>query len=689
MEESDFLLEIGTEELPPHALVPLSEALCGALEKAFRDAGLTCASLQPFATPRRLAVLTRDLALGQPEKAVERKGPALSAAFDENGEPTKAAQGFASSCGVSVAQLERLQTDKGQWLVHRATDPGQWTIDLLPDIVRRAVTSLPIPKRMRWGEGNAIFVRPVHWLVALLGAEVVDIELFETRTDHSTMGHRFHCPEPLTLQQAGDYENTLLRSGWVIPDFDQRRASIREQIARQADALGGTVASDPGLLDEITALVEWPVALSGRFEKRFLALPDEVLIATLKDHQRYFPVYHADGGLLPAFVTVANLRSRSPALVERGNERVVRPRLEDALFFWEQDQKRPLHDLAGDLGRVLFQKGLGSLADKAERVESLADAIARATATSLALLPRTARLAKADLLTDMVGEFPELQGTMGRYYALAAGESQELATALEEQYHPRFAQDDLPTTPLGRILSIADRLDTLSGIYALGKKPTGEKDPFGLRRAALGVLRISIEGGVDLDLEPLVETGLKLQPVPSDTEQHRELLDFFAHRLKAYYAAHSVPVEIHNSIASIQTTRPLDFQKRLDAVREFLALPESHQLAAAHKRIRNILRQSEQQPADSISSALLQNDSEQDLYRQLIEITEKNENLIQSRDYVSALKFLARLGRPVDWFFDSVRVMDENMDLRRNRLALLSQLDRLCRSVADLSCLPG
>lgn len=689
MEHADFLLEIGTEELPPRSLQALSQALSRNLEAGLIESRLKFTSLRAFASPRRLAVYVAELARHQSTQQVEKRGPSVSVAFDENGRPTKAAVGFARSCGVTVDELERLSTDKGEWLVYRSTDPGGPAPQLLPELVASATAALPIAKRMRWGCSEAAFVRPVHWLVALHGSDIVPMELFGIEAGRSTRGHRFHHPQAIRLRQARDYERTLADTGHVIADFKRRQSLIREQVETCARNLGGRVRMDPALLEEVTALVEWPVALSGHFERRFLSLPDEVLIATLEGHQRYFPVHDNDGALLPAFITVANIESRDPETVRHGNERVVRPRLADALFFWEQDRRRPLSELAAELSRVLFQKGLGTLADKTARLQALARRIAEPAGARPEIAAHAAALAKADLLTDMVGEFPELQGVMGRHYALASGEQPEVASALEEQYLPRYAGDRLPETPSGRTLALADRLDTLCGIFALGRKPTGEKDPFALRRAALGVLRILIEGEVDLDLAPLVARGLESQPISAADSVSDDLLEFFLERLRAYYAGQPVTVEVFNSVASVQSTRPLDFQRRLDAVKHFLTLPESQRLAAAHKRVRNILRQAGQKVNAEVSPALFQDTQEKRLHTALLQLEAKHAELMQTADYGAALVALAEIDGPINDFFDSVMVMAEDASLRANRLSLLERLNALCCSVVDISCLPG
>jgi glycyl-tRNA synthetase beta chain len=560
-EKRDFLVEIGTEELPPKALRTLELAFAGDMAAGLAKAGLQHAQLRSFASPRRLAVLVRRLAAHQPEQKIERRGPPVSAAFDAEGLPTRAAQAFAASCKASVEELQRREEAKGTFLYYLGVRPGAPAVELLPALVQSALDGLPIPRRMRWGAGEAQFVRPVHWITMLYGKEVVPATLLGTAAGDLTRGHRFHAPRPLRLTSPSAYERVLRDRGHVVADFEARRALVHQRVAAIAESLGGRALMSDALLDEVTALVEWPVPLAGRFEERFLSLPREVLISTLEDHQRYFPVEGADGHLLPCFIAVANIESREPAKVIEGNERVVRPRLADAAFFWEQDRKQPLAARVKGLDKVTFQAKLGSLGDKARRVGTLAVEIAQARSRTspsscagpVAYAQRAAELCKCDLLTAMVGEFPELQGIMGTYYALADGEEPEVASAIGEHYQPRGAGDDLPRTETGTTLALADKLDTLAGIFAIGEKPTGAKDPFGLRRAAIGVIRILIEKQLDLEVAPMLDRAMNL--VLEDIEKPRgtappqprptapghaarlaaEVYDYVLERLRAYY----------------------------------------------------------------------------------------------------------------------------------------------------------
>ena len=684
----DLLFELGTEELPPLALARLGADLGDLVCAGLDELGLQHGAVQRYASPRRLAVLVESVAERQPDQTIERRGPSLSVAFDADGRPTKAAEGFARSCGVAVGALDRLASDKGEWLLYRATAQGAATFELLPELLCEAVRALPVPKRMRWGDSEESFVRPVHWIVALFGDQVIDMELFGVRSGRRTRGHRFHCPGPLELDQPKDYASRLAEEGYVVTDIGERRARVERQVTEQGAAAGGVALTGEELLDEVTALVEWPVALAGSFDSRYLSLPREVLTATLEGHQRYFPVAGDDGKLLAAFITVANLESRSPQEVRAGNERVVHPRLADALFFWEQDRKRSLEAYVPGLEHVAFQHRLGSLADKTRRIESLGAWLCEAAGASAQHVARAARLCKADLLTAMVYEFTELQGTMGKHYALAGGEDAEVAQALEDQYRPRHAGDDLPASATGCVLALADRADTIAGIFAIDQRPSGEKDPFGLRRAALGLVRILIEREIDLDLYALVVRALALQPVDSENAGLAEdVYAFVIERLRSHYLAAGVPVEVFAAVAATRTTRPLDLARRLEGVRQFLRLPEAAQLTAAHKRVRNILKQVH--GGDSVDTDALQQEAERALYERVAALESRVAVLIERADYAQALAALAGLQAPVDRFFEEVMVMSDDARVRSNRLALLRRLDRLCRTAADLSCLPG
>jgi glycyl-tRNA synthetase beta chain len=689
----DFLVEIGTEELPPKSLLALATAFADGVAKGLAEAGLSHKAVEKFATPRRVAVRVRKLAQRQPDRAIERRGPPLKAAFDAQGAPTQAALAFAKSCGVDVGALERLETPKGAWLVHRGTEAGAGTMSLLPGIVQASLDGLPIARRMRWGAGEAQFVRPVHWVLMLFGREVVPCTILDVPSGDLTYGHRFMAPKPIRVGSPASYVATLHKRGRVLADIHERRETIRQGVIAAATRLGGNAVISEDLLDEVTALVEWPVPLAGRFDERFLELPAEVPIATMQDHQRYFPVRDARGGLMPWFVTVANIESRDPAQIVAGNERVVRPRLSDAAFFYATDRRQRLDARCEGLRRVTFQTQLGSLHDKSGRVRALAQSIAAAIGGDGRLADRAAELAKCDLITSMVGEFPELQGLMGRYYAQHDGEHAEVCEALREQYLPRFAGDELPATKTGMAVAIADKLDTIAGIYATGQKPTGTRDPFGLRRAALGLLRTSIERGLDLDLQSLIGQALAALPFAAPENCARDVYDYVIERLRAYYveggAGFDVTAEMFDAVLATRPASPLDFDARLRALAGFLRLPEAQSLAAANKRIANILRKATEAVGDRVDAERLVDPAEQILGEQVEAVARLVEPRFVARDYTAALQSLAVLRNAVDGFFDSVMVMADDAALRANRLALLKRMQGLFMHVADLSRLPG
>jgi glycyl-tRNA synthetase beta chain len=687
---ADFLFELGTEELPPKALRKLSLALGEGIENGLRDAGLPHGSTHSYATPRRLAVTIEDLPIRTPDRINERRGPALKAAFDADGQPTKAALGFARSCDVRLEELETLETDKGSWLVFRATELGKPTRDLLPAIVERALSALPIPKRMRWADFGSEFVRPVHWLILLFDGEVVDTEILSVRSGQHTYGHRFHNPSRLFVADPRAYAPLLESEGFVNPDWELRREAIRAQVIETAASqCRGHALIDEHLLDEVAGLVEWPVALTGRFDERFLEIPAEVLISSMQDHQKYFPVTDGSGHLLPYFITIANIRSEEPEVVIQGNERVIRPRLEDADFFWNQDRKRSLKSRIEQLAQVTFQHRLGSLYDKAQRVSRLAECIAKGIGGNPELALTAAMLAKTDLLTDMVGEFPALQGTMGRYYALHDGEPKELADAMEEQYLPRFAGDGLPETATGQALALADRIDTLIGIFGIEQPPSGDKDPFGLRRAAIGVLRILVEKRLDLDLEVLLQTAYdQFQDLPAK-HTVRDVFDYITERQRGYYLEQGFRHDECEAVIKVRPARPLDFDARIQAVAAFRALPEADSLAAANKRIGNILRKATESLPELPDPALFSDPAETALHDIAAHLVEDTRELIQAGSYEAALRRLASLRDDVDRFFDDVMVNVDDEAVRRNRLSLVRQVRNLFLSVADISSLQG
>jgi glycyl-tRNA synthetase beta chain len=760
-QKKDFLVELGTEELPPTALRGLELAFAAGVQSGLEKAGLAHSGLVSYATPRRLAIWVKKLASRQPDQDIRRRGPPVGASFDASGQPTRAASAFADSCGVAVDALQKLDEGKGKFLFFIGTRAGAAATELLPSIVQVSLDALPIPRRMHWGSGTAEFVRPVHWLVMMYGKDVLPARLLDIESGNHTQGHRFHAPRPIKVSSPSSYATTLRSRGYVLADFATRRELIRTNVVEVATSLGGTALIGEDLLDEVTALVEWPVPVAGRFEERFLELPREVLISTLQDHQRYFAVEDSHGRLLPSFITVSNIESRDPSKVREGNERVVRPRLADAAFFWAQDRKQTLVSRRDALDAMTFQVKLGSLGDKTRRVQGLAGEIAADGIGDRSEAERAAALCKCDLLTAMVGEFPELQGIMGTYYALADGEPAEVAVAIREHYLPRGAGDELPETHAGLAVAIADKLDTLAGIFAIGEKPTGAKDPFGLRRAAIGLLRIIIEKRLDLDLRKLISVALT--NVRADVERIRaakaaagsgaptskppnagaaaasatvsagdgavqvgppaggatsntsapanaaparassappaedQVYDFIMERLRAYYlerppapgAATTFTTEMFDAVLATKPGSPLDFDARLKALRAFLDLPEATALAAANKRIANILRKSGESAAGSVDTEALKDPAESALWDAMEQLRSRVATEVAQREYANALGRLAQLRPPVDAFFEKVMVMDEDPRLRKNRLALLAQLHGLFIGIADLSRLPG
>ena len=713
---ADLLVEIGTEELPPKSLRRLSEALVAEIATELDAAGLAHGTPTPYATPRRLAVLVPGVSGTQPDREVERRGPPLARAFDENDKPTRAALGFARSVGVEVDRLVRLETAEGAWLAYRSTRAGAPLASLLPGMLERALERLPAPRRMRWADRDTEFVRPVHWVLLMHGSEVIEAEILGVSSGRATRGHRFHHPEDIVLADAGGYVAALRREGHIVARIEERVEMIREQVERAARALGGRALIDPALLEENAALVEWPVAIAGHFDTEFLDLPDAVLVATMQGHQRYFPVAGHDGALMPHFIAVSNIESRNPATVREGNERVIRPRLSDAAYFFDADRQRSLESRLEGLEDVVFQRKLGTLHAKSERVSELAGRVMRAMGGSedaVANARRAGLLSKCDLLTEMVGEFPELQGRMGRVYACLDGEPTAVADAIGEVYMPRFAHDDIPDTAAGRAIAIADKLDTIAGCLSLGQAPTGDKDPFALRRAALGTLRIMIEGELDLDLGEMIEAAFECyaeQPreesgatahdgYPADmvasvimaspgtvTEVRRFILD----RLRAYFADRSIPTDVFNAVLAKEPARPLDFAHRVHAVGAFRSLPEAASLAAANKRIGNILRQAEQRrigiPGE-IDDSLFRENAERSLSDALGGVEPRARTMLDAGEYASALANLAGLRADVDRFFDTVKVMDDDERVRGNRLALLARIGALFMETADISLL--
>jgi len=683
-ETQHLLFELGSEELPPKTLLKLSNALLDNIIEGLNAAGLNFTGNKAYATPRRLAVLIENLATAQPDTTAEKRGPAIQAAFTPDGTPSKAALGFAASCGTTFDQLERLKTDKGEWLSFTQAVKGQATEQLIPDIIRQSIAALPIAKRMRWGSFATEFVRPVHWAVLLFGDKVISTEILGLTTGNTTQGHRFHAPQKITLNKPGDYQTVLYNEGKVIADIEQRKTIIREKAQQAAVAVNGIAHIEDDLLEEIAALNEWPVPVTGNFDPRFLALPAEVLITTMQTNQKYFPVKNADGGLLPHFITFSNIESSRPESIQHGNERVVTPRLADAEFFWNQDRKKTLEARVESLSNIVFQEKLGTVADKSARVAKLAEFIANRLDADVEQAKRAALLAKTDLMTEMVGEFGNLQGIMGRYYALAEGEASEVAWALEEQYFPKQSGSPTASSRIGQILAIAEKIDTLAGIFSAGLIPTGDKDPYALRRAALGSLRTLIENGLNLNIRDLLSVALNLFNHSFDRESTQAaVVDFVFDRLKGYCLDKGYTADEFDAVMSLAPDEPLDFMQRLAAVKAFRQLPEAESLAAANKRIRNILKKSDTAPAESIGT--LVEPQEQQLLAAAQQSAKDIQPLLAQRDYQATLNRLAQLRDDVDAFFDHVMVMCDDPELRANRLALLNLLSEQFLTCADIS----
>ncbi len=682
---SDCLIEIGTEELPPRALQSLAQNFARQVEQGLRENKLAPTSVKVFATPRRLAMLLRDTPLQQADQLVEKRGPALDAAFSDDGKPSRAALGFAGSCGVDIDQLERRETAKGSWLYFCTTRAGRSLQDLLPRLVTSALAALPIPKRMRWGDRNDEFVRPVKWLVMMIGSEVVDAEIFGLRAGKRSCGHRFHAPTSLEISSAGEYEQILLSQGQVIANYEQRRDTIRNLVEQAASRLGGMAHIEDALLDEVTALVEYPVVVCGQFDAKFLELPAEVLVMTMQENQKYFALFDSDDALLPHFIAIANIDSRKPEVVASGNERVIRPRFADADFFFTQDRKQGLDVMRFRLDSVVFQKKLGSLGDKSNRIIRLAKYIASHLGADQDLVRRAADLCKADLMSDMVAEFPKLQGVMGRYYAQYQQEEPSVCTAIEQHYWPRHAGDQLPQSTVAQSIALADRLDSLIGIFAIGEKPGGDKDPFALRRAALAVLRIIVENRLALDLADLCQVAAdgyvnQIEAHPAITE----VIEFVFDRQRAYYQEQNIGFDVVDAVAYSRPGLLYDCDLRIRAVQEFQNHEAAQALAAANKRISNILRK-QPQTDRTVDQKLLQEGAEKQLFEQLRALEHGVVEQFSQGNYLQGLEQLAELRPAVDLYFDEVMVMVDDVAIRDNRLALLDQLLQGFRLVADFS----
>ena len=720
MTTQNFLVEIGTEELPPKALKTLATSFADNVEAELNQAGLTFDKIEWFAAPRRLAVKVLNLATQQPSKEIEKRGPAVSAAFDAEGKPTKAAEGWARGCGITVEQAERIATDKGEWLVHRAKIEGQPTKNLLNDIVANALAKLPIPKPMRWADKTVQFIRPVHTVTMLLGDELIEGEILGVASARTIRGHRFLGEKEFEIQHADQYPQLLREKGSVVADFNERKAEILAKSRAKATALGGVADIEESLLEEVTSLVEYPNVLAAKFEERFLAVPAEALVYTMKGDQKYFPIYDKDGKLLPHFIFVSNINPEDPTAIIEGNEKVVRPRLTDAEFFFKTDLKQKLVDRLPRLETVLFQQQLGTLKDKTDRIEQLAGEIAKQIGADEAKAKRAGLLSKCDLMTNMVFEFTDTQGVMGMHYARHDGEDEEVAVALNEQYMPRFAGDELPKSLVASAVALADKFDTLTGIFGIGQAPKGSADPFALRRAALGALRIIVEKNLPLDLEDLVKKSVqsyesvaqtkfeenlgKGNPRPifaiqKDGESKlsvaspltnanvvKEVVDFMLGRFRAWYQDKGIAVDVIQAVLARRPTRPADFDARVHAVSHFRTLDSAEALAAANKRVSNILAKADAAIGEINLTACVE-PAEKALAEAVLALRTEVQPLVAKGDYTAVLDKLANLRAPVDNFFDNVMVNAEDPALRQNRLAILNTLQDLFLQVADISVL--
>lgn len=688
MTQQTFLVEIGTEELPPKALRSLAESLAANFTAELDGADIAHGAVTWFAAPRRLALKVAGLATSQPDREVEKRGPAIAQAFGADGQPTKAAEGWARGCGITVDQAERLTTDKGEWLLYRAQMKGQAVSELLVDMVSRSLAKLPIPKLMRWADKDTQFVRPVHTVTLLLGSDVIDGEILGIKSARTIRGHRFMGEAEFTIDNAEQYPAILRERGKVMADYEERKAVIKAGAEKAAQALGGKADLTESLLEEVASLVEWPVVLTAKFEEKFLDVPSEALVYTMKGDQKYFPVYDNAGNLMPNFIFVANIESSDPQQIISGNEKVVRPRLADAEFFFKTDRKQRLEDNLPRLETVLFQKQLGTLRDKTDRLEALAGWIASKIGADVNHATRAGLLAKCDLMTNMVFEFTDTQGVMGMHYARHDGESEDVALALKEQYQPRFAGDELPSTDVSAALALAEKMDTLAGIFGIGQHPKGDKDPFALRRAALGVLRIIVEKGYQLDLVEMTEEAARLYGDKlTNKDVVNDVVEFMLGRFRSWYQELGYSIDTIQAVLARRPTQPADFDARVKAVTHFRTLEEAQALAAANKRVSNILSKSDEKLSDTVLASVLKTPEEVKLATHVVVLQDKLAPMFAERNYQEALAELASLRDVVDEFFENVMVMDEDQAVRVNRLTLLSQLRELFLKVADISLL--
>ncbi|HGW6095582.1 TPA: glycine--tRNA ligase subunit beta [Serratia marcescens] len=688
MTQQTFLVEIGTEELPPKALRSLAESFAANFTAELDNAGLEHGDVSWFAAPRRLALKVANLSAAQADREIEKRGPAIAQAFDAEGKPSKAAEGWARGCGITVDQAERLVTDKGEWLMYRAHVKGQSAQQLLAGMVSTALAKLPIPKLMRWGDSDVQFVRPVHTVTMLLGADLIPGTVLGIDSARTVRGHRFMGEAEFTLDNADQYPQILLERGKVVADYEARKALIKRDAELAAQKIGGKADLSDSLLEEVASLVEWPVVLTAKFEEKFLAVPAEALVYTMKGDQKYFPVYDAAGKLLPNFIFVANIESKDPQQIISGNEKVVRPRLADAEFFFNTDRKKRLEDNLPRLETVLFQQQLGTLRDKTDRIQALAGWVAGQIGADVNHATRAGLLSKCDLMTNMVFEFTDTQGVMGMHYARHDGEEEDVAVALNEQYQPRYAGDALPQSLVACSLAIADKMDTLAGIFGIGQHPKGDKDPFALRRAALGVLRIIVEKNLPLDLQTLTEEAVRLYGSKlTNAKVVDEVVEFMLGRFRAWYQEEGHAVDTIQAVLARRPTKPADFDARVKAVSHFRTLEAAAALAAANKRVSNILAKSTETLNDSVRASVLKDAAEIQLATHLVVLRDKLQPYFAAGNYQEALVELAALREPVDAFFDNVMVMADDAEVRVNRLTLLSKLRELFLQVADISVL--
>lgn len=687
VETRNFLVEIGTEELPPKSLCQLSNSFADGFRSHLLQSKLGFSSINQYSTPRRLALLVNDLECAQPDQLVVRRGPSMKSAYDSTGNPTNAALGFAHACGVEFSELQSEETDKGSWLVYKKHNPGKRIYDLIVPIVTLALADLPIPKRMRWGDSDEEFVRPVHWIVMLYGDEMINGKILGAISGRETFGHRFHRPGTIRLWHPDDYPDLLRETGRVEPDFEVRRDIIRTQIKNKAAEVGGVAVIEDDLLDEVTCLCEWPTPILGSFDPKFLQVPSEVLIETMQKNQKYFPLRTLEGHLLPYFITIANIESLDLSQVREGNERVIRPRFTDAAFFWEQDLKQPLANYYPRLKNLVFQDKLGTVAEQTQRLVQITRYLAGLTGQDEELAARAAYLSKCDLMTSMIFEFGGLQGIMGKYYAEKSGEDHAVCVALEEQYLPRYAGDRLPQSDYGRILSLAVKMDTLVGIFAIGQRPTGVKDPYALRRAAIGLLRLLIETPLELNLiEILRFTAQELRGKVDASNAAVEVFDYVIDRLNGYCLELGIEPDVVDSVLALNLEIPSDIFKRIRAIGGFkVSGGAAISLSKANKRIKNILKKCNYQTRAILNNELLIDDAEINLYTRLSEIEPIARNLIHIGDYQQALSHLAQIRPEVDAFFDQVMVMVDDFAIRDNRLSLLESIESLFMGVADIS----